>query len=300
MSYKRIYIKEVLRKILEAPGIPIMERDISLSYRNVLVTAVYHNFPEAVSQLLDCVEFDKELLKDIGLEDARNPYPIYLITQCYKVIFSGNFIDSVMPWIVEQRKNTVRMLDIWKAKLGIDADRPVNYHKYKSSFYSDEDDADYEDVFCFDKLQDFLDNGCKKIDVDLYMAVNKFQYDKVRELILQGANPDANLVPVGGDESDPYNCRSRVGDESAYLSCEVLPLLTDKYHGWVINYPVNATQVENVIGYAAHEVMWDVMMKSNNKSGAGGRHLLDEQQSAHLKDSLQTMITNNNNNPLKL
>lgn len=259
MSYKSIYIKEVLRKILEVPGIPIRERDISLSYRDALVTAVYHNFPDAVSQLLDCEEFDNALFQDIGLDDARNPYPIYLITQCYKVIFSGEFIDTIMPWIIEQRLNTARILRIWSEKLGIDINRPVDFYKYKSCFYSDEDDADYEDVFCLDKLQDFLDNGYRNIDTDLYMAVNKFQYEKVRELLAKGANPDANLVPVNGDDSDPYNCRTRIGDEIAYLSSEVLPLLHDKYQGWVANYPVNAKQVEDVIGYAAHKVMWEVM-----------------------------------------
>lgn len=261
MSYKSIYIEEVLYKILERPYKMLREENISLSYRDILVTAVYHNLPDAVGQLLDCKEFDKEFLQDIGLDEARTPYPIYLITQCYNVIFAGNYTESIMPWIMEQRDNTAKILTIWKAKLGIDVDRNVDFWKYKSCFYSDEDDADYEDVFLLDKLQDFLDNGCRRIDIDLYMAVNKFQYDKVRELMAQGANPDADLVPVNGDETDPYNCRERIGGECAYLSVEVLPLLRDKYNGWVVNIPVNARQVEDVIGYAAHEAIWNVLIK---------------------------------------
>ena len=78
MSYKSIYIEEVLYKISERPYKMLREENISLSYRDILATAVYHNLPDAVGQLLDCMEFDKEFLQDIGLGEARTPYPIYL------------------------------------------------------------------------------------------------------------------------------------------------------------------------------------------------------------------------------
>lgn len=61
----------------------------------------------------------------------------------------------------------------------------------------------YEDVF-FKSLEDLEKDGAKKIDVDLFMAVNRLDFQDVKELLKCGANPDAEiLVREGSDDEYP-------------------------------------------------------------------------------------------------
>lgn len=157
-----------------------------------------------------------------------------------------------MPFVESQRENIDLLLQFWHERFNVDTDEIIDYKKYEEYFFCFSDDETAEDVF-LDPIQKFLDNGCLKIDLDLFEAVEKFQFDKVRNLLLQGANPNANLLPIDDKNSDDYfNCLDRIGTECGYLcTCQIFPII--KNDVWCSNYALDAQNIGDLIGWATHE-----------------------------------------------
>lgn len=233
-----------------------------LSFRDTLIKATYHSDYEYLKQLVESKEFDESIIHDIGLLDK--PFPLYYLTLCFKVCLAHNFIDSVMPLVRELRANIDKLLAFWQERFGIDPSEKIDYKKYGSHyFYCTPEDETIEDMFYPDLIQSYLDNGCRMIDIQLYDEVCRFKFEEVEELLKAGANPNANLVAKGEDEDDPYNCLERIGGESSYLcSCEIFPILESDHKIWYQQrYAINSNDIGDVLGWAAHEEMYDLLKK---------------------------------------
>jgi len=233
----------------------------SLPFKDTLIKATYHSDYEYVKQLAESKEFDESIIHDIGLLDT--PFPLYYLTLCFKICLAHDFRDWVMPFVISLRADIDKLLTFWQEKFGIDPNEKIDYKKYGSHhFYCTMEDETIEDIFYPDSVQMFLDNGCRMIDIQLYDEVCRFHFDKVEELLKAGANPDANLLPVGGDPDDPYNCFDRIRGECSYLcTCEVFPILECERQRWYTNYALQANDIGDILGWAAHEEMYELLKK---------------------------------------
>lgn len=232
-----------------------------MNYKERLIKAVFHNQYEIVRELISSKEFDRAIIDDTGIFDYA-PFPLYYITLCYKRFMWNNFIDEVMPMILEHRKNIDILLDLWKNDFGIDVNQTINYKKYERDFFCSNDSETKEDVF-WNPVEKFIEAGFREIDLDLYEAVEKFHFDEVEKLLKQGANPDVDLLPIDDlDSDDPFNCLDRIGVECSYLcTCEVLFLLKIVNKQWYQEWPISSEDIGNLVGLAAHKDMYNLLIQ---------------------------------------
>ena len=255
------YINPILMDIISVGEDEQLENvQCTLSFDELLIKMVYHNEYDAIVELISKKEFNPGLLDDIGLFDK--PFPLYYITKCHQIIMAGNFIEKIMPFILNQREKIEKIMDLWRNRFQIDTNKDIEFKNYEDAFYCDADDATFYDVF-LDPKERFIENGCREIDLELFEAVNKFNYDEVRRLLKEGANPDANLLPKDAKyPDDPCNCLDRIGGECSYLfSCEVFPILGEKHGLWYLNYSLTSKDIGVLIGLAAHEKMYELLIK---------------------------------------
>ena len=235
---------------------------ITLTFNEILIKATFHNCYEIVLKLVESKDFDKSIIEDIGILNV--PFPLYYITMCYKKVMWTEFRQEVMPFVKQQQQNIDQLLNLWKNRFGVDIDAKIDYKKYEDYFYCLSDDDTDMDVF-LDPIQLFLDNGCRQIDLDLFDAVDKFQFSRVKELLEKGADPDANLIPINCNDDDPFNCLDRIGGECSYLcTCQIFPLIKDTHGAWYITYPIGDREIGDLVGWAAHEEMYNLLENYNN------------------------------------
>lgn len=229
-----------------------------MDFNDRLILATYQNDYALVKKLIDSKRFDESIIHDIGL--LYVPFPLYYITICNKKVLSRGFRPNLMPIVNEHLKNVDLLLDLWKNRFGVRIGRKIGFKQYKSYFYSDPDEFTIEDIL-LKPVQNYLDNGCQQIDIDLFEAVCKFQFNKVRKLLEQGANPYADLLPVGDDNlEDSWNCIDRIGPECSSLgTCEVLPQMFGEENFCTYVRTIDDDKIGSLIGWAAHEEMYDLI-----------------------------------------
>ena len=153
---------------------------ITLTFKELLIKATFHNNYELVCELLEWDEFDESIIRDIGLLNVS--FPLYYITMCYKRTMWGEFRADIMPFVGKQRKNIDKLLQLWRKRFGVDVNETIDYKKYEAYFYCLSDDETDRDVLLNPRCK-YTENGCRNIDIDLFIAVDKFQFSKVKELL---------------------------------------------------------------------------------------------------------------------
>lgn len=236
----------------------IDDMNITLSFNELLIKAAFHNYYELVKEMVEDKEFDSAILTDIGLLSV--PFPLHYITMCFETAMKDDsFRDETMPFVREQRENINKLLELWKDKFNLDTVSPIDYKKYEEYFYCLADSEDFEDVFLY-PIEKFKATGCRDIDLELYEAVDKFQFSKVEKLLKKGANPDADLFAEGDDE--PCNCIDRISSECSYLcTCQIFSIIEKPHGNWYINLALNDSEIGDLIGWAAHEKMYRLLSK---------------------------------------
>lgn len=252
------YLPPKMLDLIEYTGKAPEKVQTALSFDQILIKSVYHNMYDVVVDMVKSSRFNNRLLEDIGI--CEMPFPIYYITLCYKRVMWQDFIEETMPMVLEQRKRIDDLLLFWEENCGVDIHQKIDYKKYSELFYCADETDSIEDVF-FDDIQKYLDNGCRMIDLELFEAVEKFQFERVKDLLEKGANPEAKLISIDEkDKNDYYNCFDRIGMECSYLcSCEVFPMLKKKLGAWYINYAITDKDLGDLLGWAAHEDMYKLL-----------------------------------------
>jgi len=232
-----------------------------MTYKEKLIKAVFHNQYDLVKDLLRSDEFDKKILDDISIFEYA-PFPLYFITMCYKHFMWNDYAEEIMPMILRHRKNIDALLELWKNEYGIDVTQKIDYKKYERDFFCTEDSETTDDVL-WDPVEKFLKAGYRRIDIKLYEAVEKFHFDEVEKLLMQGAKPDVDLLPIDDLESnDPWNCLDRIGNECSYLcTCEVLFQLKIVNEHWYQDCPITSKEIGDLIGLSAHEDMYKLLIQ---------------------------------------
>lgn len=204
--------------------------------------------------LLKTEPFDKSLLSDIKFA-YDIPCPIYWITQCWEIIFEHpeDWNENCRSVITENKKRNLEIKQIFTDMYNVDF-KPIDFYNTNFVFFRDERDATYEDVFVGESRNELIAKGYRGIDIDLYIAVNKFDFAEVEKLLAAGANP-ACMFP------DDIDCMGRIGVECSYLELELHNIIIDnKHHNLTDN---GAQALIDLIGLAAHEIMYSLLAKYN-------------------------------------
>lgn len=213
---------------------------------------------EMLKELVENPKFDKSLIDDIKVFDT--PFPLYYFTILAKTVFYDTYIDEIMPMVREIRHNSELLTIFWEEKFDIDINQiTIDYHQFKAYFYSREDDEQYLKDF-----EEYAHIQARRIDYDLFEEAVKFRFDKVIDLLEQGADPsfefytqsDIRDAGTKNEWIDKISAFERISGENGYLcTCRVMPIYEAYY---LEHHKVHINDVQDIgelIGMVAHNEM---------------------------------------------
>ena len=221
------------------------------------INAVFNFDAEAFKTLLSTELFDKSLLKDIKFSEGV-PCPIYWMTQCWEIIFAHpeEWKKNCRHIIEENKQRNLEIKLMFEEKLGV-VFKPIDFYNTDFWFFRNEREAAFDDVFWNNTREEMLDKGYREIDLDLYVAVNKFDFQEAERLLELGANPACEITDEGS------SCFDRIGTESSFLDTEMQGIFIKREQ----RNPIadNARDLVDLVGWAAHESMYSLLSKYDTR-----------------------------------
>ncbi len=230
-----------------------------LSIKKRFVNAVFNINVEDFRKLLDTEIFDEELFSKFPIEDDENnddydeedyvceiECPIYWISQCWDLVI-GKPENWKHSSIVAKRKNdNLEIMRLFRERLNVNFES-IDFYNSEIHFFRNYPEDSFYDVFLEDE-EKILANH-KKIDAELYVAVNKFDYQTVEELLQAGANPRVEI-------DDDTNCWERIGMHTSFLCVNLQHILLSDEKS-LLDYEY----FSHLFDWAAHEKMWSLLEK---------------------------------------
>ncbi len=221
-------------------------------YTDPMVLAVIFNEYEIVKSLLENENYDKTVFTDIGSDCYFDiPIPVYYISKCWEICLNHDFSESFNPIFQKNYENAKKILALFKEKLGVQ-EVEIPFSKISSACWALEDDSE-EDIL-EGKKADFISKGIREIDLDLYTAVQKMDFQKAEELLKNGANP--HYKHYGEDDGDLLDL---CGAECSYqATCQAGEIIRSP--GWFKN-AIDEEEIGNIFRWAANEKMYEILNK---------------------------------------
>ena len=197
---------------------------------------------------------DRSVLEDVNLYSI--PTPLYHLTLLNQMVFDTEYWTDIdddkqeaVAWMEERTKCVI---DFWREFYGVDELAQPKYEDYTiDDFFCAMLEDDDEDIL--DAPKDaFIQHGCREIDVDLYLATNRFQFNKAEALLKQGANPCAELK-YNENQYDVDWAYHRIGAEVVFLALELLPLYKEAFDGQTPT--LHGEEYRDLLGLAEHVKM---------------------------------------------
>ena len=218
-----------------------------------LIKASLFSDVEGIKMALNMLP-DKSVLENVDLYSA--PTPLYHLSLLNQMVFDTEYwtdLDDdkqkVVAWMEERTK---RVIDFWKEYYGVENLPQVQYEKYTGvDFFRAWLEDNDEDILDAPK-EYFIQHGCREIDVDLYLATERFQFDEVESLLKQGANPCAELNYSENSEYGDW-AYHRIGAEVVFLALELLPHYEEAFEGRKTT--LHGHEYKDLLGLAKHVKM---------------------------------------------
>ena len=225
-----------------------------------LLYAVVLNNVEETKELLAKIE-DKSLLEDIGL--LSKPFPLHYISLCNEAIW--RYVDERRDKeeAARFRDKSRAMVAFWKEYCRVEDFAQIDYRIYNENFYCAWDDDTDEDILCASK-EDYINVGCRLLDIDLFCAVERFDFGEVKRLLEMGANPDVDLYdkPIEQRKNlEQINAMERIGFEKSYICTELLWFLRAAEVDMEKRKWIDMGTVAHILGLAAHSEMYRLLEK---------------------------------------
>lgn len=189
--------------------------------------------------------------------------PLHYIPMCIELAIDDpngwekECIDKAKATLARNEENKQLLLDNFT---GFSFDEEIPFIQYGSSgagfIYTDEIDDTLEDVFMVEDTSQLTKFGATELDIELYCACSKMQFDEVERLISLGANPNAKIC----SDKEVWYCLDSIGTEASLLGLDIDGiLLQDVTYSLTIddyNYLIN-----KLISLAAYEKMYSLLKK---------------------------------------
>jgi hypothetical protein len=173
---------------------------------------------------------------------------------------SDDWNEDIKPLVEKNRQRTEDMLVFWLSEFHFqNMQRKIEYNQYCDYFFCDDpNDPDANEEVILDPISYFLEKGFREIDLRLYNRVECFDFEKVTELLEQGAKSNVDFYE---DEPDS-SAFERVGTECAYLStCHIIPeFKVFEEKGYKQDFDITE-MFGRLIGLAAYEEMYYLLDK---------------------------------------
>lgn len=192
--------------------------------------------------------------------------PLYYITLYNKMAWEpscwggskGNG-SELLTWM---KRRTTEVEEFWKEYMRVEKLPEPNYQQYAGDDFRASLDFEDETYILDGSRESYIAQGCRNVDLDLYIATTRFEYDKVEELLQQGANPNAELYCIEVDEdgfAPSISADDYISSEICWYSDNLLPILEDTYAGK--EPEIDWTHFDQLLGLAAYIKMGKLFEK---------------------------------------
>lgn len=215
------------------------------------INAVFNFDAETFKTLLNTEPFDESLLQDIKFSEEV-PCPIYWMTQCWEIIFAHpeECKEKYRQIFEENKQRNLEIKRLFEEKLNV-VFKPIDFYNTDFWFYRNERDDTFEDVFYDDTKEKLIAKGYREIDLDLFVAVHKFDFEETERLLKLGANPSCEI--------DEDSCYHRIGAECGFLDTELQGIFIKRVQR--NPFEDNARDLIDLVGWAAHKSMYSLLLK---------------------------------------
>lgn len=215
------------------------------------INAVFNFDAETFKTLLNTEPFDETLLQDIKFSEEVL-CPIYWMTQCWEIIFAHpeECKEKYRQIFEENKQRNLEIKRLFEEKLNV-VFKPIDFYNTDFWFYRNERDDTFEDVFYDDTKEKLIAKGYREIDLDLFVAVHKFDFEETERLLKLGANPSCEI--------DEDSCYHRIGAECGFLDTELQGIFIKRVQR--NPFEDNARDLIDLVGWAAHKSMYSLLLK---------------------------------------
>lgn len=214
-------------------------------YTDKLLLAVVLNQVEKVKEILESGNYDRSLFTDIGGFEV--PLPLQYLNECWRIILDHTFAESFEPIARKNYENAVKIYKLFLEHGISEAD--VSLNKCWCAVWNDEDESN-DEVLGHSK-QELIANGKREIDLDLYIAVSKMDYEKTEVLLKKGADPSFTYE---GSEVISI-CGSECSYQATCMAGNII-----KSPAWYSN-GIELDELGNLLRWAANEKMYVLLSK---------------------------------------
>lgn len=212
-------------------------------YTDKLLIAVVLNDYETVKSILQSGDYDKKLFVDVGGFEV--PVPVTYFNKCWRIILDFPFEEELY---IKHFENAVRISELFREYGIAEPEIPFNKISYSGWAFEDESDDDLLEV----PRKERVARGEKEIDLDLYIAACRMDFEKAEELMNKGADPFFEI-------EDKTNCLDCCGTECSYqATCMAVELLRSP--GWYSN-GIEINELGNLLRWAANEKMYAILSR---------------------------------------
>lgn len=204
------------------------------------------------------VKFARAVSCGLTREDEFKGYPLYVYAAAIRELLTEEVESEVFDFA--RRGND----EIWGC-LSAAGFIPDDYQGRLIDFAKDWTTCDtsdsYEEIFDM-SLPDLEARGVRKIDCDLYIVGCALNFERARDLLAKGGNPDAR---IGADDSDYYNVLDHCYDywNDIYAPCEyILETWARGKEG--VDVKINRTMCYQLILSAGYKMMYDLLKKKGD------------------------------------
>lgn len=226
-------------------------------FNDPLLLAVVFNQFSMVKAIIDSDYYNNYLFFDISENNYFGmPIPIYYISQCWDICLGHEFREPFNQQARVWHENAVKILSFFQERKNIQIGE-IPFSEIRTACWSYESDS--EDSILEGNRIDFLSIGRRGIDLDLFIAVNRMDFRKAKELLQKGANP--NYKHYGEGDVDLIDL---CGGESSYqATCQAGALLKSPE---LFMNSIDGDEIGNIFRWAANEAMWELLNSYSKNS----------------------------------
>ena len=224
----------------------------SIRIKNELAEAIFNIDVDRFKTLIKSQKFDIRLLDNIC--EVKDGYcPIQWIVQCWEIILNtpDSWREDCREIIRQKKKDNQEIKKILYEKFDLN-DILIDIRNNELWIYSYDMESSYEE--CFDcPREELLSHGHKEIDLDLYWAVYRYDFEEVESLLGKGANPNYYIA----EATD--SCCDFIGYRCADFCVDFSPVLFDDVK--CNPFDSNSCNLAYLIAWAVNEKMYNLLAK---------------------------------------
>ena len=219
---------------------------------NAFVSAVFNIDVDEVKRLLASSDVDKTLIDNVCSKEFHF-CPINWITQLWEVILASpdSWREDCRERIIKKQKDNLEIKRVLKEKLDI-IYTSISLNNNDLWIYRWFADDSFEEFFDCTK-EDMINKGHKAIDLDLYYAVNQYNFKEAERLLKLGANPIYKTPEEGSW------CLDLVGGRCSLYCMEIGHILLEDQKQSGRDY----RDLAYLLAWGLNEMMYELLSKYN-------------------------------------